>query len=114
MLKACKTGCIAITGNEKPEMENDITPHKEAKLSPSRKVGKVPIMTTPQHCEARTRQSVDKAIVNKDHNFGNARWVRNIFEKTLEIQANCLAMDGHISNKSLTTITEYNIMNKTN
>ena len=28
LLKACKTGCIAMTGNEKPEMENDMTPHR--------------------------------------------------------------------------------------
>jgi stage V sporulation protein K len=61
----------------------------------------------------KMKRLINKAIVNKDHNFGNARWVRNIFEKTLEIQANRLAMDGHISNKSLTTITEYDIMNKT-
>ena len=62
MLKACKTGFIAITGKEKPEMENEITPHKEAKLNPRRSVGSVPIMTMPQHWDANTRQSVANII----------------------------------------------------
>lgn len=52
---------------------------------------------------------IERAVVTKDHNFGNARWVRNIFEKTLEIQANRLATDGNISKEALTTITEYDI-----
>ena len=60
----------------------------------------------------KIKQLINKAIINKDHNFGNARWVRNIFEKTLEIQANRLASDRTISNESLTTITEYDIMNE--
>lgn len=62
----------------------------------------------------KMKRLINKAIINKDHNFGNARWVRNVFEKTLEIQANRLAMEGNISNESLTTITEDDIMNETN
>lgn len=58
----------------------------------------------------KMKRVINKAIINKDHNFGNARWVRNIFEKTLEIQANRLATDGNISNESLTTITEDDII----
>ncbi len=58
----------------------------------------------------KIKRVINKAIINKDHNFGNARWVRNIFEKTLEIQANRLATDGNISNESLTTITEDDII----
>ena len=53
-----------MTGNEKPEMENDMTPHREAKLNPSRRVGSVPIMTIPQHWDASTRQSVANIIGN--------------------------------------------------
>lgn len=52
---------------------------------------------------------INKAIINKDHNFGNARWTRNIFEKILENQANRLATDKDISKDALTTITEYDI-----
>ena len=51
-----------LTGKEKPEMENEITPHKEAKLNPRRSVGSVPIMTMPQHWDANTRQSVANII----------------------------------------------------
>ena len=58
----------------------------------------------------KMKRVINKAIIHKDHNFGNARWVRNIFEKTLEIQANRLATDGNISNESLTTITEDDII----
>lgn len=57
----------------------------------------------------KMKQLIDAAVMNKDRNFGNARWVRNIFEKTLELQANRLASDGFISNESLTTITECDI-----
>lgn len=58
----------------------------------------------------KMKRVINKAVSNKDQNFGNARWVRNIFEKTLEIQANRLAPDGNISNESLTTITEEDII----
>ena len=55
---------MAITGNENPEIEKEITPQSEAKLSPRRNVGKVPIITTPQACDARTR-SKDAKIIGK-------------------------------------------------
>lgn len=58
----------------------------------------------------KMKRVINKAIITKDHNFGNARWVRNLFEKTLEIQANRLAPEGNISNESLTTITEDDII----
>lgn len=58
----------------------------------------------------KVRLLISKAIANKDRNFGNARWVRNIFEKTLEIQANRLAAEGNISNEALITITENDII----
>ena len=45
------------------------------------------------------------AIENKDANFGNARFVRNIFEKTLEKQANRLSTDPDLDTDELTLIT---------
>lgn len=60
----------------------------------------------------KLKQLISKAIINKDSNFGNARWVRNIFEKTLELQANRLASEGNISNESLITITEQDILSE--
>ena len=64
MAKPCSTGCIAIAGNDSPHMENDSTPHKEAKLSPKRSVGRVPIISMPMPCEANTRQRVANSIGN--------------------------------------------------
>lgn len=40
-----------------------------------------------QDGEAKLREVITKALDNKDRNFGNARFVRNLFEKTLERQA---------------------------
>lgn len=45
------------------------------------------------------------AVENKDANFGNARFVRNIFEKTLEKQANRLSTDPNLDTNELTLIT---------
>jgi AAA lid domain len=41
---------------------------------------------------------------NRDKNFGNGRAMRNIFEKTLEIQANRLALIPSITDNMLETI----------
>lgn len=60
--------------------------------------------------EEKLRLLISKAVITKDRNFGNARWVRNIFEKTLETQANRLAAEGNISNEALITITEDDII----
>ena len=46
------------------------------------------------------KEVMAKAVENKDKNFGNARFVRNLFEKTLERQAKRLA------SSSLTLLTE--------
>ncbi len=45
------------------------------------------------------------AVENKNANFGNARFVRNIFEKTLEKQANRLSTDPDLDTDELTLIT---------
>lgn len=65
--------------------------------------------TITEEATEKMKLLINKAIINKDHNFGNARWTRNIFEKTLENQANRLATDKYISKDALTTITEYDI-----
>lgn len=46
----------------------------------------------------------ENAVNHKDKNFGNARFARNVFEKTLERQANRLAYKNNISNNDLITI----------
>lgn len=48
---------------------------------------------------------LEKAVAEKDQNFGNARFVRNLFEKTIERQANRLSKQGFYSKDTLTEIT---------
>lgn len=54
---------------------------------------------TPE-ASAAIKEVMEEAVANKDKNFGNARFVRNLFEKTLERQAKRLA------SSSLSSITE--------
>ncbi len=57
--------------------------------------------------EAKTalKSLLEKAVAEKDKNFGNARFVRNLFEKTLERQANRLSKQENLSKEMLTEIT---------
>jgi AAA+ superfamily predicted ATPase len=52
---------------------------------------------------------LDKSYNGRDHSFGNGRFVRNIFEKSLEIQANRIASVAVLDKETLTTITENDI-----
>ncbi|MCL2041073.1 MAG: AAA family ATPase [Bacteroidales bacterium] len=45
-----------------------------------------------------------QVVAAKDRNFGNARFVRNLFEKTLERQANRLAKETHLTPEQLSEI----------
>ena len=45
-----------------------------------------------------------QAVASKDRNFGNARFVRNFFEKTLERQANRLSKETHLTIEKLSEI----------
>ena len=55
--------------------------------------------------KAKLQQYLDKAIANKDANFGNGRFVRNLFEKVLQQQANRLASVSNLTTKQLSEIT---------
>jgi len=48
-------------------------------------------------------------VVNKDKNFGNARFVRNLFEKTIEQQANRLSKEADLTNDKLSEIRNIDI-----
>lgn len=50
------------------------------------------------------KKHIQQAVNNKDQNFGNARFVRNFFEKILTQQANRLASEATITNEMLSTI----------
>jgi len=52
---------------------------------------------------------VKKAVTGKDCNFGNARYVRNLFEKTLENQARRLSTATNLTKEVLTEITDIDI-----
>lgn len=55
------------------------------------------------------RGSIAEAVANKDKSFGNARFIRNLFEKTLEAQATRLAMEGTLTKEALQLITKNDI-----
>lgn len=61
--------------------------------------------------QKRLREIIDHAISQKDRNFGNARYVRNLFEKTLENQARRLVSMPSISVESLSQITIQDLPN---
>jgi type VII secretion ATPase EccA len=50
-------------------------------------------------------QRLDDAVKNKDRNFGNARFARNVFEKAIQCQANRLSATSNASPEELTEIT---------
>ena len=57
------------------------------------------------------KKKIDNAVANKDKNFGNARFIRNLFERTLENQATRLASIGELTEDNLTAITIDDVMN---
>ena len=50
------------------------------------------------------KEYLTKAVANKDKHFGNARFVRNLFEKTIEQQANRLSKEVNLTNEKLSEI----------
>ena len=48
---------------------------------------------------------IKNAVAHKDKDFGNARYVRNLFERSIEAQANRLASQKELSKKDLALIT---------
>lgn len=59
----------------------------------------------------KVKQYIQNAVENKDQNFGNARFVRNLFEKILTQQANRLASEATITNEMLSTIEAVDVKN---
>lgn len=53
----------------------------------------------------RLYKIIEKAVGAKENDFGNARYVRNLFEKTIERQANRLALQEDVSEQDLTLLT---------
>lgn len=56
------------------------------------------------------QQYLEKAVANKDANFGNGRFVRNVFEKALERQANRLASESNLTTERLSAIEKEDVI----
>jgi AAA+ superfamily predicted ATPase len=54
-------------------------------------------------------QVLSNAYSNRDETFGNGRYVRNLFEKSMELQANRIAVIGKLTIDLLRTIEEIDI-----
>ncbi|MBQ9575359.1 MAG: hypothetical protein IJV11_00615 [Muribaculaceae bacterium] len=57
------------------------------------------------------KANLDYVVAHKTKNFGNARYVRNIFERAVEQQANRLSSKLGISNDELSVLTREDIEN---
>ena len=55
------------------------------------------------------KEALNKAVESKDKNFGNGRFVRNLFEKVVEHQANRISAEADITADSLSTIEDEDI-----
>ena len=51
------------------------------------------------------KEFLDYAVAHKDRNFGNARFARNVFEKTIQSQANRLSKEKNVTAEQLQTLT---------
>ena len=60
---------------------------------------------TPE-AEVALKTYFGKAVAHKDANFGNARFVRNVFERTLQHQANRLSTEVNLTSEKLAEITK--------
>ena len=61
--------------------------------------------TLADDAEAYLKERFDEAVAHKDRNFGNARFARNVFEKSIQQQANRLSSQSNLSKKQLTELT---------
>ncbi len=64
-----------------------------------------------EEAEEVIKAIIKNAVINKDKNFGNARYVRNLFEKTLENQATRLAYSSNLTAQELVEITAEDLSN---
>ena len=67
--------------------------------------------TLADDAQTTLREVFESVVTNKDKNFGNGRFVRNLFEKIIEHQANRLSMEADVSAETLATIKSADIQN---
>lgn len=56
-------------------------------------------------CSEYLKQYFEKVCANKEYNFSNGRYVRNLFEKAITNQANRVVNLSNVTDKDLSTIT---------
>jgi type VII secretion ATPase EccA len=61
--------------------------------------------TLASDAEDYLKERFDDVVAHKDRNFGNARYARNVFEKTIQEQANRLSGRSNLSKSQLTELT---------
>ena len=61
--------------------------------------------TLSKETEAYLKARFDYVVEHKDRNFGNARYARNVFEKSIQAQANRLAGENNLEKEKLTELT---------
>jgi len=61
--------------------------------------------TLAPDAEDYLKERFEYAVAHKDRNFGNARYARNVFEKSIQSQANRLASQSNLSKTQLTELT---------
>lgn len=55
-------------------------------------------------------KKLEEVVANKPKDFGNARYIRNLFEKTVEAQANRLASEPVVTKEILVEIKKEDII----
>ena len=60
--------------------------------------------------EAAVKLLIHQRYINKDENFGNARFVRNIFESIMMNQANRLSIQKDITSHDLLLINDMDVV----
>ena len=65
--------------------------------------------TISDEADEMLKEKLDYAVEHKDRTFGNARSVRNVFEKSIQMQANRLEGKSNLSDRELTEITASDI-----
>ena len=61
--------------------------------------------TLADEAEDYLKEQFEYVVAHKDRNFGNARYARNVFEKTIQEQANRLSGRSNLSKQQLTELT---------
>lgn len=65
--------------------------------------------TMTEDAEQALKEYLAYQVTHKDQNFGNARFVRNVFERTLQNQANRLAKEVNLTTEKLSQIEKIDL-----